>query len=105
MYSEAAASLREILSLAEKVAITIDAWKALIMESCVTVTFLPTGLCRVRSCRPAQYQRGTLRKTWIIVSKNVFKKQKYLFVCVCKFYVFYILNKKARTINIRIKES
>ena len=39
MYSEAAASLREILSLAEKVAITTDAWTALITESCVTVTF------------------------------------------------------------------
>jgi hypothetical protein len=31
MYSEAAASLREILSLSEKVAITTDAWKALIV--------------------------------------------------------------------------
>ena len=39
MYSKAAASLREILSLAEKVAITTDAWKALITESCVNVTF------------------------------------------------------------------
>ena len=39
MTSEAAASLREILSLAEKVAITTDAWKALITESCVNVTF------------------------------------------------------------------
>ena len=39
MYREAAASLREILPLAEKVPITTDAWTALITESCVTVTF------------------------------------------------------------------
>ena len=63
MYSEAEASLRAILSLAEKVAITANAWKALITVSCVIVTFLLTGLCRVRSCRPAQFQRGTLRET------------------------------------------
>ena len=44
MNSEAAASLHEILSLAEKVAITM------------TFTFLLTGLCRVRSYRPAQCQ-------------------------------------------------
>ena len=56
MYSEAAASLCEILS--EKVSITTDSWKALITESCVKVSFLPTGLCRVRSWRPTQYQRG-----------------------------------------------
>ena len=33
MYSEEAASLCEILSLAEKVFVTADAWKALITES------------------------------------------------------------------------
>ena len=33
MYSEAAASLREILSLTEKVAITTDAWTALTTEA------------------------------------------------------------------------
>ena len=33
MYSEVTASLREILSLAEKVFVTADAWKALITES------------------------------------------------------------------------
>ena len=37
MYSKAAGSLREILSLAEKVAITTDAWTALIMQSYVTM--------------------------------------------------------------------
>ena len=39
MYREAAAPIREILFLAEKVAITTDAWKALITESGVTETF------------------------------------------------------------------
>ena len=38
LYSEAAASLREILSLAEKVALTTDAWTALTTESYVTLT-------------------------------------------------------------------
>jgi hypothetical protein len=38
MYREAAASLREILSSADKVAITTDAWTALTTESYVTVT-------------------------------------------------------------------
>ena len=38
LYSEAAASLREILSLAEKVAIKTDAWTALTTESYLTVT-------------------------------------------------------------------
>ena len=38
IYSEAAASLSVILSLAEKAAITTNAWKALITELCVTVT-------------------------------------------------------------------
>ena len=38
MYREAAASLRAILSSADKVAITTDAWTALTTESYVTVT-------------------------------------------------------------------
>ena len=39
MYSEAAASLREILSLVEKVAITTIAWTVLTTELYVTVHF------------------------------------------------------------------
>ena len=57
MYSEAAASLCEILSFSEKFAITTDAWKGLITESCVTVTYLPTGWSRV-CLRPARRRRN-----------------------------------------------
>ena len=49
MYSEAAASLCEILSLAEKVAITTDAWTALTTES--LFFFLQSAILQ-----PRQYQ-------------------------------------------------
>ena len=99
IYSEAAASLSVILSLAEKAAITTNAWKALITESCVTVTYLPTGLCRVWSC--SMPERRTVGN--IFVSKYLFQNENICFNV--KFNVFYILNKfrcrdEARMINI-----
>ena len=100
---EAAAYLHESMSLAEKVAITTDAWTAFITESYVTVTSLLTGLYRMWSCSPAQYQRNTLRKIYIYL-KNV---KKSVLVCVCSIKWFYILNTPLQRgggrINIRIK--
>ena len=64
MYSEAAASLHEILSLAEKVAITTDAWKALITELCVTVTFFTDWLVQsaiLQTCSiPEKHTAGNM---------------------------------------------
>ena len=111
MTSEAAASLREILSLAENVAITTDAWKALITESCVNVTFF----YRLGSaeCDPADPLNTAERHTAGNTNfrfQIFFKTKISVLMCVCSIKCFYILNKfrckeEARRFNILIKKS